>query len=406
MKEKIMQLDMMSTIYGCSILVITAMDGKNGNSGLSGISAPRGAQVAETIDGCNFFTTPATDRWEKERSIWATRAWTKQEDFLSPRSINFTSGQVVFRCNRSGVEEGLDMASVDKKSSEIPIHDAVSGALGGIFAMVRIKGPLFRSLADSYIKTAGSSTDEATSTYKNLLIFFSILTDYTNLKMTNENDSLNAFRGLITAFRKQSFPQGFVHGLPLKSHIISLAWIHEGGVVPKRRANFPTWSWTGWEGGVTLPYKLRLLAEDPSAVVDESHLEPAFLKCDGDEIEIDGWVVDLDIRTEPFSEVFIPGREESIATVRVGDSTHNNTLPTGRYTCLIIRRHSEILGSRWAENDQSSAKLKQRDTLFVLAFDQIPHEKQAVRRSLLTIALFAGESSDQIVRRREVVRLI
>ncbi|KAJ5654435.1 heterokaryon incompatibility protein-domain-containing protein [Penicillium lividum] len=388
-KEKESQLDMMSTIYGCSILVITAVDGKNANSGLAGISAPRGTQVAETINGCTLFTTPASDRWEKERSVWSTRAWTKQEDFLSPRSIYFTSGQVVFKCNGGGVEEDQDIASVDKKYSERPLHPAASVSLEGIFAI-----------------TAKPSTNEATSTFRNLLVFFSVLNNYTYLQMTNENDSLNAFRGLITAFRKEFFPQGFLHGLPLKSHITSLAWIHESDVVPKRRANFPTWSWTGWEGGVTLPRKLRLSDDDPAAIVNDKHLEPTFLGCHGNELEIEGWVTKLDIRTEPFSEVFVPGREESIATVKEGESNHNNTLPTGRYTCLIIKRHIEILGSNNAEIVRSGVRMKQRDTFFVLALDRIAHRRQAVRRSLLTITLFVGESSDQIVRRKEVLRLI
>lgn len=216
--------------------------------------------------------------------------------------------------------------------------------------------------------------------------------------MTNENDSLNAFRGILIVLSNRSFPQGFVHGLPLKSHIISLAWIHESDVVPKRRTNFPTWSWTGWEGAVKLPWKLRLMAEDPSAIIDERHMEPNFLACHGNEMEIEGWVMDLHIRTEPFSEVFVPGREEEISTVRERDSSHNNTLPTGCYTCLIIRRHLKILGSENSDGVRSGVKLKRRDTLFVLAFDRIPHEKQAVRKSLLTVTLVAGESSDQIER--------
>lgn len=219
--------------------------------------------------------------------------------------------------------------------------------------------------------------------------------------MTNENDSLNAFRGMITAFGEEAFPQGFVHGLPLKSHIISLAWIHECDVVPKRRAKFPTWSWTGWEGGVVLPEMIRWFGEHSFVAVDESHLQPTFLTCQGNEIAIDGWVVELDIRTEPFSELFVPDREESIAIVKEGDLSHNNSLPTGRYTCLVIRRYTERLG--WKDGD---VDIKRKETWVVLAFEHLADRQQAVRRSVLTIGLFIGESSDQIVRRKEVVRLI
>ncbi|KAJ6020775.1 hypothetical protein N7540_006279 [Penicillium herquei] len=391
-KAKEDQLDMMSIIYGCSTLAIIAINGKNANSGLAGISAPRGTQVKETINGCTIFTTPVSDQWEKERSVWSTRAWTKQEDFLPQRSIYFTGGQIVSKCNTGGIEEAHDIASMDKKYRERPPHPAILGGLD-IFGVT---------------KKSATSTGAATSTARNLLVFFIVLNSYTLLQMTDENDSLNAFRGLITAFTNASFPQGFVHGLPLKSDIISLAWIHESGVVPKRRAKFPTWSWTGYEGGVILPRKLMISAEDPFALAthDVNHLEPCFLSCHGNELNIEGWVMELDIRTEPFSEVFVPGREDSIATVREGESNHNNVLPTGRYTCLVVRRLLEVLGSTNPAFVRSGAELKRRDTLFLLALDQIAQSGQVVRRSLLTIMLFAGESSDQIVRRKEVLRLI
>lgn len=126
---------MMSTIYGCAIVTIMAMNGNNANSGLAGISAPRGAQLKETIGGCVLFTTPASEQWEKERSIYSSRAWTLQEEFLSRRSICFTSGQLVFSCISSGVEECHDIASLSDHIRQ-PQHPAALEELD-IFAMVR-----------------------------------------------------------------------------------------------------------------------------------------------------------------------------------------------------------------------------------------------------------------------------
>ena len=61
--------------------------------------------------------------------------------------------------------------------------------------------------------------------------------------MTNESDSLNAFRGMLTAYEAEIFPEGFICGMPLHSHVYILAWVHKRNVVPKRRPALPSWSW-------------------------------------------------------------------------------------------------------------------------------------------------------------------
>ena len=135
---------MMSTIYGCAIVVIIAMHGKDANCGLAGISASRGIQVTETINGCTLFTTPSTLQWEILRCVWSTRAWTKQEDLLPRRKIHFTSSQVIFSCRGGQVDEDNDIASYDQMQLKRPVLDdyLCSPADFSIFRMVRIKEQL------------------------------------------------------------------------------------------------------------------------------------------------------------------------------------------------------------------------------------------------------------------------
>jgi hypothetical protein len=112
MKDKVKQLDMMSTIYGCATVTIIALTGEHANAGLPGISVPRLTQVKENIDNCTLFTIPQHFALEEQAAIWSCRAWTLQEGMLSRRSLVFTQSQVAFVCLCGRIEEGLDVATV------------------------------------------------------------------------------------------------------------------------------------------------------------------------------------------------------------------------------------------------------------------------------------------------------
>jgi hypothetical protein len=212
--------------------------------------------------------------------------------------------------------------------------------------------------------------------------------------MTYESDSLNAFRGVLQTLQKQPFPEGFVHGLPLRSHPASLAWMHANSVMAKRRAEFPSWCWTGWEGQVRYWDQLQDDANAHWSNASTVDFELCFVSCHGNELEVEGWVVDLEVRTEPLSELFIPGQDDSIAAVKEGNSAHNNTLKTGRYNCLVIQRNREKL--------QGGKSLK--ETIYLLALDQ--RGQQIYRQAMLSVWPWPGCSFDQVQHRKEVVKLV
>lgn len=106
--EKVQQLNMMATIYGCATLTIIALTGKNANAGLAGVSTRRPTQVREIIDGYRLFTIPQEISVERSTVQWSTRAWTLQEEVLSMRIIQFAENQVDFSCLMGSVWEGTD----------------------------------------------------------------------------------------------------------------------------------------------------------------------------------------------------------------------------------------------------------------------------------------------------------
>lgn len=227
------------------------------------------------------------------------------------------------------------------------------------------------------------------------MIFFSAqLSAYTSRRMTNDNDSLNAFRGVLSALGRHLFPQGFVHGLPLRSHAFSLGWMHSRHARPKRRPQFPSWSWTGWQGTVVYPEKLVDTADGKCPSTTVIDLELQYLGSEGNYIDVEGWCVDIDIRTEPLSELLIPGQDQSIGTVKEGDSWHNNTLQTGRYHCLVIQRQTEKIRS-WKTR---------KETTFLLALDKASQGTR--RQALLVVTLFSKERFDQVKREKKFLRLV
>lgn len=145
--------------------------------------------------------------------------------------------------------------------------------------------------------------------------FDGMLQNYTSRNMTHDSDSLNALLGLLSNFRRQLFPDGFTHGLPLRSHPSSLAWIHDRSVTPRRRAIFPSWSWAGWQGKVLFPGDMMRIFDAETSAPASVDFELHIAACSENELTVEGWLAVLDIRTEPFSEVFVQKGEDSIGTV-------------------------------------------------------------------------------------------
>jgi hypothetical protein len=139
LKDKLKQLDMMSTIYSCATVTIIALTGKHANAGLPGIYEPRLTQVKENIDGYALFTSPQHITLEKQAALWSNRAWTMQEELLSRRSLTFTQSQVVFSCLVGQIEEQVDVATVP--NDYLKGHHALS-TFHEIYAPSSVKTPV------------------------------------------------------------------------------------------------------------------------------------------------------------------------------------------------------------------------------------------------------------------------
>ncbi|KAF2655382.1 HET-domain-containing protein [Lophiostoma macrostomum CBS 122681] len=372
LKEKIEQLNMMSTIYGCATLTIVAVSGNNSNAGLPGVSSPRPMQVTETLNDRTIFTVPSEISIEIDASLWNTRAWTLQERWLSTRLLYFTENQVGFDCHQASTTEQLDTETHQKHG--LPVHPT-------------------QSIMQMAVKPS-SARGEQGSIEGRMEVFGGVLSSYTRRNMTNSGDSLNALLGMLSNFERQLFPGGFTHGLPLQSHPSSLGWIHDRSAKPERRPMFPSWSWAGWQGEAVIPREILDICDDRTADTTNVDLDCHVKGCNGNEITVEGWVADLDIRTEPFSEIFVPGREDSIGTVKERNLLHPNSLPTGHYSCLVVHRQSE--------KDSSRHPPRQKVFLVVLEWNG----KIASRRTVITVTLFSGHDFKETNPEKGIVHIV
>lgn len=56
-------------------------------------------------------------------------------------------------------------------------------------------------------------------------------------------------------------------------------------------------------------------------------------------LNLDAYIVTLEIRTDPFSDAFIPGTDMLLGPIKEGNVLHNNTLPSKTEDFLIVERN-------------------------------------------------------------------
>lgn len=165
------------------------------------------------------------------------------------------------------------------------------------------------------------------------------VSNYTERQMTNDRDSLNAFLGIVSYLRKSWFPKGLVWGMPLAELPQALRWYHPRSVNPRRRPDFPSWSFTGWEGQAVYSGPLDIRHKNERGRTDVStHMTARFVGIDDQVLTLEAYIVKLEIRTDPFSDAYVPGTEDLLGPVRERNFLHNNTLPSKTDDFLIVER--------------------------------------------------------------------
>ncbi|CAN9417017.1 unnamed protein product [Alternaria alternata] len=236
------QIQQMDAIYKNSELTIIGAAGQDESYGLPGVGARgRRHQFVAKLDGATLFWDPIDPHEVISLSHWSTRGWTFQEALLSRRRLVFTEDQMYFQCNTMNCFESnhcaLDKLHVKNRSKTI------ESVRAGIFGNSKHQNP-------------GKLVRDEESLNESFGRYLSNVEDYTSRKLSFDEDSLNAFQGVIRQFSQEKYAINHVWGLAYPSDckesldlfVHSLTWMHR--TKARRRNLFPSWTWAGWEGKI------------------------------------------------------------------------------------------------------------------------------------------------------------
>ncbi|KAI0857185.1 heterokaryon incompatibility protein-domain-containing protein [Xylaria cubensis] len=287
---KRLQLMHMDSVYTNAELTIVAAAGPDESYGLPGLSKKRSLrQFSFRGDSFTLTSTLPLPHHSIVNSHWSTRGWTYQEAILSRRRLVFTDDQLYFECSSMNCCESLDTAFDNETlSSGLDSQKLIRPSLFG-FSVLRLSSPTCRARRLS-----------------SLFSYVYCAEQYSQRTLTFDDDSLTAFSGIIRMLESNNptFPVRHIWGIPFfhpdddhVSHDVSrsigqgfqvapfwrtpspgnvrsseqasvdaegtdylaflmlgLGWRHDRrSKPPRRRKNFPSWSWTGWEGSVFWP---------------------------------------------------------------------------------------------------------------------------------------------------------
>jgi hypothetical protein len=226
----------MDQIYESAYATIIST-GSSADCGIPGVSVARELpQPRIKTSGVRVALTAHVDPDQGVNyTDWNTRGWTYQEGVLSRRRLIFTQQKVYFQCHCGSACED--------------VHSSLGLEPSNVAKRHQVFFPPIRSTQKG-----------------DHLVFPRHLFRYTGRTLTDEYDVLDAFRGILTRSKEQTY-----YGVPLiggresdrldsveadrltqNAFALGLSWAntHQEGdkYVFGRRPGFPSWSWTGWYG--------------------------------------------------------------------------------------------------------------------------------------------------------------
>ncbi|KAK0732280.1 heterokaryon incompatibility protein-domain-containing protein, partial [Lasiosphaeris hirsuta] len=254
--EKAEQLPKMDLIYNLSEVTIINADGEGTKLGLAGMMGqPRKTRQPQTRIGTRLLaSTPRHASFDIRTSIWWSRGWTYQEGVLARRRVVFTQGQVYYECGGMYCCEALNF--------DLDALHTLDGQ--------RFKAQYYRRNKNTdklaLFKSVGLGGSAWDVTRR--------IQEYSG-KALREEDVLDGIRGVLGAMERGRWRLRHLWGVPVlprgprptgrrseemdeyKEAYDSITWTPTIGLCAglcwrgesrlERRADFPSWSWTGWK---------------------------------------------------------------------------------------------------------------------------------------------------------------
>ncbi|KAI0123505.1 heterokaryon incompatibility protein-domain-containing protein [Xylariales sp. AK1849] len=249
------QIKHMGSIYNNAEVTIVSASGADAEYGLPG--APRrprhSRQVSITLKDYKIGSVQRHPVQAILGSQWNTRGWTYQEAFLSRRLLCFTDDEIYYQCGTKSHRESFCHPDLSRHIPPASISTEEDDVIGTVYS----QGPLRR---------AGMPSGNIFTKHE-LFSYLDHVQEYTKRILRYDGDVLLAFTSIINASANSSSswmkPLPSVQGMVFfeDSRIdrdaylaFSLAWHHitssSDPAPPRRRHQFPSWTWAGWVGPV------------------------------------------------------------------------------------------------------------------------------------------------------------
>ncbi|KAM6536145.1 hypothetical protein FALCPG4_005662 [Fusarium falciforme] len=221
-------IDAMDLIFERAWLTLVAGCGHDANARLPGVQGGtrRASQNAVQVKpGVEMGVVTGLEGLLKN-SVYDSRAWTFQEHILSRRVIYFVGDKVFYRCRAA--EHSEDYADILSQQS---VHSTWASMLPGTILMT-----------------------EPIVDYSIMLFY------YTKRALTDQHDAPRAMAGIMRRFIGAMRCQ-FLECIPTALFDRFIIF-HGFNSILHRRIAFPSYSWTGWRGSISVDLDLDDSGED------------------------------------------------------------------------------------------------------------------------------------------------
>lgn len=265
----------MRNYYKECVLCIAADDAPSDEEGFlntrpeeTRISVPFNQCRWENGKPCNIYLGAEISHWSSRLGccpILSSRGWTLQEEVLSPRTLHYTSKQLVWDCQRQTAYES------NLNPEEWPMNSNLEDYPKRYLLVPDFAKEMMSNLSSpSYL----SPLDPATRWY-------SLVNNYSKRHLTYPGDRLHALQGLAEEIHSQS---GFTYwaGIWAEDAHRGLLWHMYGvGKTPKSQIA-PSWSWAALDFESQHPgrHNPHNSLYGPDIVIDESEFKAELIACD------------------------------------------------------------------------------------------------------------------------------
>ena len=232
-EEKAQLIAEMDVVYARATLTIVAAEGTTANSSLPGIlpNSRKASQVFTYSPSMKFLVaaTPLPD--VLLACPWSKRGWTYQEGLLGARLLIFTNSAVHFACSSTCWSEDLHNIS----ETTPPPWKFASGSQYNFLSTLN---------EDNNTATDDLEVDPLADLWQTTMM------ELSDRVLSYEEDILFAGAGMF-GLLESLFGVRSLWGIPESRMEDFLFWSPtNSGTLRRRQGRFPSWSWSGWVGGV------------------------------------------------------------------------------------------------------------------------------------------------------------